>query len=60
VDDQARVATPGDAIRGGARWLIIGRTVTAAPDREVAARHVAAEVDAALGEPSTPSRPGTV
>jgi orotidine-5'-phosphate decarboxylase len=60
ANDQARIATPGDAMRAGARWLIIGRTVTAAPDRQIAATHVAAEVDAALAEPSTASGPGTV
>jgi orotidine-5'-phosphate decarboxylase len=59
-NDQARVATPGDALRGGARWLLIGRTVTAAPDRQVAATRVAAEVDAVLAEGRTPSRPGAV
>jgi orotidine-5'-phosphate decarboxylase len=46
--DQARVATPGDAIRRGADWLVVGRTVTAAADPEAAAAAVVAEVDAAL------------
>lgn len=32
ADDQRRVVTPGAAAVGGARWLILGRTVTAAPD----------------------------
>jgi orotidine-5'-phosphate decarboxylase len=27
ANDQARVATPGEAIAGGATWLVIGRTV---------------------------------
>jgi orotidine-5'-phosphate decarboxylase len=56
VNDQARVATPGDAIRAGARWLVIGRTVTAAPDRQAAARNVVADVDAAQAETTAPSR----
>ena len=30
--DQARTATPGGAARAGARYLILGRAVTAAPD----------------------------
>lgn len=46
--DQARVATPGEAARLGADWLVIGRTVTGADDPEAAAREVAAEVTAAL------------
>ena len=32
AQDQARVATPEDAIRDGADWLVIGRPITAAPD----------------------------
>jgi orotidine-5'-phosphate decarboxylase len=51
VHDQARVATPADAIKAGADWLVVGRAVTAAPDPEVAAAHVAELVDEALGAP---------
>jgi orotidine-5'-phosphate decarboxylase len=47
-DDQARVATPGEAIEVGADWLVIGRTVTAADDPEVAAEAVVRAVDDAL------------
>ncbi len=47
-DDQARVATPGEAVAAGADWLVIGRTVTAAPDPESAAEAVSRAVDAAL------------
>ena len=32
VHDQARIATPGAAVRAGATHLVIGRSVTAAPD----------------------------
>jgi orotidine-5'-phosphate decarboxylase len=32
VQDQQRVATPADAMRDGAHWLVIGRPITAAPD----------------------------
>jgi orotidine-5'-phosphate decarboxylase len=47
-DDQARVATPGEAIALGADWLVIGRTVTAADDPEAAAEAVVRAVDDAL------------
>lgn len=48
LDDQARVAAPGDAIRSGASCLVIGRTVTAAADPRAAAIAVTAEVELAL------------
>lgn len=32
ADDQARVGTPRDAIRRGARYLVVGRPITRAPD----------------------------
>ena len=31
-DDQRRVTTPGDAVRAGADYLVIGRPITRAPD----------------------------
>ena len=48
VNDQARVATPTEAIASGADWLVIARTMTAADDPSAAAAEVAAEVDAAV------------
>ena len=47
VDDQARIVTPGDAIRRGADWIVLGRAVTRAADPAGAAAAVAAEVGAA-------------
>ena len=47
-NDQARVATPADAIASGADWLVIGRTVTAADDPSAAAAELVDEVDAAI------------
>lgn len=44
VGDQARVATPGDAMRDGASFLVIGRPITKAPDRVKAARTIAEEI----------------
>lgn len=48
TDDQARVATPTDAIRDGADYLVIGRPITRAPDPESAARAIVEEIKAAL------------
>ena len=50
ADDQARVATPGDAIAAGADLLVIGRAVTAAPDPAAAATAITTEIQAALAE----------
>jgi orotidine-5'-phosphate decarboxylase len=48
TDDQARVATPAEAIRAGADYLVIGRPITAAPDPEAAARAILEEISSAL------------
>ena len=48
ADDQARIATPADTIRGGADYLVVGRPITAAPDPESAARAILDEIAAAL------------
>ena len=40
--DQARVATPEDALAAGADLLVIGRPITAAPDPGAAAAAIAA------------------
>jgi orotidine-5'-phosphate decarboxylase len=47
-DDQARVATPAEAIRAGADYLVVGRPVTAAADPPRAARDIAEEIAEAL------------
>jgi orotidine-5'-phosphate decarboxylase len=47
-DDQARVATPAEAIRAGADYLVIGRPITGAPDPEAAARAILEEITWAL------------
>jgi orotidine-5'-phosphate decarboxylase len=46
--DQARVATPAEAVERGADWLVIGRAVTAADDPEVAAESITRDVADAL------------
>jgi orotidine-5'-phosphate decarboxylase len=47
-DDQARVATPAEAIRAGADYLVIGRPITAAADPVAAAREIVEEIASAL------------
>jgi orotidine-5'-phosphate decarboxylase len=44
--DQKRVATPSEAIRGGADFLVVGRPVTEAPDPGAAAEEIVAEIAA--------------
>jgi len=48
TDDQARIATPAEAIRAGADYLVIGRPITAAPDPEAAAHAILEEISSAL------------
>jgi orotidine-5'-phosphate decarboxylase len=40
VQDQARVVTPGQAAEAGARYVVVGRMVTNAPDRRAAMQAV--------------------
>lgn len=42
--DQARVATPGEAITNGAHYLVVGRAITAARDPAQAAQNIAGEI----------------
>jgi orotidine-5'-phosphate decarboxylase len=44
MDDQARAATPADALRNGASHLVVGRPITAASDPRAAAEAIAAEM----------------
>jgi orotidine-5'-phosphate decarboxylase len=47
VADQARIATPGDAIRAGADYLVVGRPITGAADPLAAAKAIVDEIAAA-------------
>jgi len=49
--DQARVATPEEALRAGADLLVIGRPITRAPDPGAAAAAVAASLRRAMSGP---------
>jgi orotidine-5'-phosphate decarboxylase len=44
ADDQARIATPADAVADGADLLVIGRPITRAEDPAAAARAIATEL----------------
>jgi orotidine-5'-phosphate decarboxylase len=46
-EDQARKATPTQAIRAGADFLVVGRPILAAPDPRAAAQSIVDEIAAA-------------
>jgi len=50
VGDQNRVTTPGDAVRNGADYLVIGRPITQADDPVAAFASVRQEIDEAESE----------
>jgi orotidine-5'-phosphate decarboxylase len=51
--DQSRVATPAEAARLGADYLVLGRTVTAAPDPAAAFDRVLEELSGTLADAGT-------
>ena len=50
-DDQQRVVTPGQAIRNGADYLVVGRPISGAADPRQAAETIQAEISEALTGP---------
>ncbi|MDD5731837.1 MAG: orotidine-5'-phosphate decarboxylase, partial [Patescibacteria group bacterium] len=50
ANDQKRITTPYEAIKGGANYLVIGRPITEAPDPVEAVKAIANEIATAMGE----------
>jgi orotidine-5'-phosphate decarboxylase len=50
-DDQARIATPEEALKAGADLLVVGRPITRAPDPGAAAAAIAASLRRAVPAP---------
>lgn len=48
IDDQKRVTTPAQAVRAGADYLVIGRTIRDADDPRRAAMRIAREIESVL------------
>ena len=44
VGDQARTATPAEAVAAGADWIVVGRPITGADDPVAALRAIAGEI----------------
>ena len=49
LDDQARVASPAEAVRAGADLIVVGRPITAASDPVAAAAAIADDIDRNAG-----------
>jgi orotidine-5'-phosphate decarboxylase len=48
TNDQSRIVTPGQALKNGSDYLVIGRPITASGDRREAAKKILDEMDEAL------------
>jgi orotidine-5'-phosphate decarboxylase len=48
MDDQRRMATPAEALRQGASYLVVGRPITQAPDPAAAAKAILEEMTGAI------------
>lgn len=52
IGDQKRIATPAEALRRGASYLVVGRPITQAPQPAEAAEAILREMGNALAEPT--------
>ena len=50
ADDQKRIVTPGEAVRAGADYLVVGRPIVNAPDPNATAAAIAAEIAAGIAD----------
>jgi orotidine-5'-phosphate decarboxylase len=48
ANDQSRIATPAEAVRAGADYLVVGRPITAAPNPKSAVSDIVDEMKSAL------------
>lgn len=53
TNDQARIVTPGQALRNGSDYLVVGRPILAAADRQSAARKILEEMEESLASCKT-------
>jgi orotidine-5'-phosphate decarboxylase len=51
VNEHKRAATPGEAIRAGANYLVVGRPIRDAQDKREMAERIIAEMDSAIPSP---------
>jgi orotidine-5'-phosphate decarboxylase len=50
ANDQSRIATPAEAIRAGADYLVVGRPISSAQNPRIAAVAVSNEIASALAQ----------